>query len=151
MRIYGQAKGWTQEKLGELLGSIPRRHVSNMERGKRPINSNTAWKLAKLFNVPIDRFISDRSLNEDSIIFIGRIVDKIPIDQIFFIIRLHVRPWKQDKTNYHSGGDHDENTCEPSVSQEKHQESQEEHQNHYLSGSCSFKKRFGHRLSFYHD
>ncbi len=63
VRIYRQAKGWTQEKLGELLGDIPRQHISNMEHGKRPISSNTARKLAKLFNVPMDRFISDRSLN----------------------------------------------------------------------------------------
>jgi len=46
LRIYRQAKGWTQKKLGELLGNILRQHVSNMEHGKRPISSNTAFGIA---------------------------------------------------------------------------------------------------------
>ncbi len=80
-----------------------------------------------------------------SIIFIGRIIDKIPIDQILFIICLNVGPRNQNKTSYHGCGDHSENGSEPSISQEKHQESQEGHQNYYLAGSRSFKKFFGHR------
>lgn len=57
MRIYRELHGLTQEALGEKLGGIPRQHVSNMERGRRPISMTTAKKLAKLFSVPADRFL----------------------------------------------------------------------------------------------
>jgi transcriptional regulator with XRE-family HTH domain len=46
----------TQAQLAEKL-SIPRQHVSNMERGQRPISMATARKLAALFNVPTGRFV----------------------------------------------------------------------------------------------
>ena len=48
----------TQTRLGELLGGIPRQHISNMENRKRPISLNTAKKLAKLFNIPIERLLT---------------------------------------------------------------------------------------------
>jgi DNA-binding XRE family transcriptional regulator len=57
MRIYRKLHGLTQEALGERLGGIPRQHISNMERGRRPISMTTAKKLAKLFSVPADRFL----------------------------------------------------------------------------------------------
>jgi DNA-binding XRE family transcriptional regulator len=57
MRIYRENRAMTQTRLGELLGGIPRQHVSNMETGKRPISLNTAKKLAKLFNIPIERLL----------------------------------------------------------------------------------------------
>jgi len=57
MRIYRELHGLTQEALGEKLGGIPRQHISNMERGRRPISMTTAKKLAKLFSVPADRFL----------------------------------------------------------------------------------------------
>ena len=34
LRIYRQNRGWTQAKLGEMLGGIPRQHISNMETGE---------------------------------------------------------------------------------------------------------------------
>ena len=58
MRIYRENRGMTQTKLGELLGGIPRQHVSNMETGKRAISLNTAKKLAKLLNIPIERLLT---------------------------------------------------------------------------------------------
>ena len=57
MRIYRENRAMTQTRLGELLGGIPRQHVSNMETGKRPISLNTAKKLGKLFNIPIERLL----------------------------------------------------------------------------------------------
>jgi DNA-binding XRE family transcriptional regulator len=57
MRIYRELHGLTQKDLGEKLGGIPRQHISNMERGLRPISMTTAKKLAKLFSVPADRFL----------------------------------------------------------------------------------------------
>jgi DNA-binding XRE family transcriptional regulator len=38
-------EGMTQEKLSHITG-IPRRHISEMENGKRPIGKETAKKLA---------------------------------------------------------------------------------------------------------
>ena len=58
MRIYRENRAMTQTSLGELMGGIPRQHISNMENGKRPISLNTAKKLAKLFNIPIERLLT---------------------------------------------------------------------------------------------
>ena len=49
--------GMTQEKLGEMLGGIPRQHVSNMERGTRSISIKTAQKLAQIFKVSVEKFL----------------------------------------------------------------------------------------------
>jgi len=56
MRHYRQMGGMTQAQLAEKL-SIPRQHVSNMERGQRPISLATARRLAALFDVPTGRFV----------------------------------------------------------------------------------------------
>lgn len=57
LRIYRQNHSLTQAQLGERLGGIPRQHVSNMERGTRPISIKNARKLARLFKVSPARFI----------------------------------------------------------------------------------------------
>jgi len=57
MKIYRKIHKMTQQKLGKLLGDIPKQHISNMENGIRPISKDTAKKLAKIFNVSVDRFI----------------------------------------------------------------------------------------------
>jgi DNA-binding XRE family transcriptional regulator len=57
LRIYRENKGLTQLQLGEILGGIPRQHISNMERGHRSISLKMAKKLSLLLGVPIDKFI----------------------------------------------------------------------------------------------
>ena len=57
LKIYRENQGWTQVRLGEVLGGIPRQHVSNMERGIRPISIKMARKLARVFRVSPDKFI----------------------------------------------------------------------------------------------
>jgi len=57
MKIYREINGMTQEALGQMLGNIPRQHISNMEKGIRAISVNTAKKLSKLFKVPLEKFI----------------------------------------------------------------------------------------------
>lgn len=47
----------TQEQLAEATG-IPRRHISEMENGKRPIGKQNARKLAEVLNVDPRRFLS---------------------------------------------------------------------------------------------
>lgn len=59
MRLYRQNRGMNQSELGELLGGIPRQHVSNMERGSRPISKKVALKLSKVFATSVEKFIGD--------------------------------------------------------------------------------------------
>lgn len=57
MKIYREIHGMTQSELGKKLGGIPRQHVSNMERGTKPISLKTARKLSELFRVSIEKFV----------------------------------------------------------------------------------------------
>ena len=57
LRIYRENHRLTQAKLGEMLGGVPRQHISNMEREVRSISLKTARKLAKIFRVSPDKFI----------------------------------------------------------------------------------------------
>ncbi len=57
LRIYRENRGLTQARLGEMLGGVPRQHISNMERRVRSISLKTARKLAKLFKVSPGKFI----------------------------------------------------------------------------------------------
>ena len=57
LRIYRENKGLTQLQLGEVLGGIPRQHISNMEHGRRSISLKMARKLSSLLGAPIEKFI----------------------------------------------------------------------------------------------
>ena len=57
LRTYRENFGLTQTELGKRLGSVPRQHISNMERGSRNISLKMAKKLSKIFNISPDRFI----------------------------------------------------------------------------------------------
>lgn len=57
LRIYRENHGLTQARLGEMLGGVPRQHVSNMEREVRSISLKTARKLAQIFQVSPEKFI----------------------------------------------------------------------------------------------
>ena len=57
LKIYREKHGLTQAQLGEMLGGIPRQHVSNMERGIHPVSLKTARKLAKIFKVSPGKFV----------------------------------------------------------------------------------------------
>jgi DNA-binding XRE family transcriptional regulator len=57
MRIYRQNRKLTQEELGVKLGGISKQNISHMERDIRPISKKNAKLLAKIFDVPADRFI----------------------------------------------------------------------------------------------
>jgi DNA-binding XRE family transcriptional regulator len=58
MKVFRQNKGMTQAQLGTALGGLPRQHISNMENGSRPISKKTALRLAELFDVSVEKFIS---------------------------------------------------------------------------------------------
>ena len=57
LRIYRENHGLTQARLGELLGGVPRQHISNMEREVRSISLKTARKLAEIFRVSPEKFV----------------------------------------------------------------------------------------------
>jgi DNA-binding XRE family transcriptional regulator len=57
MRIYRLNRGMTQKDLGDLLGGIPRQHISNMEKGIRPISKKMALKLSSIFKISVEKFI----------------------------------------------------------------------------------------------
>ena len=58
IKVFRQNRNMTQAELGKALGGLPRQHVSNMENGIRPISKKIALKLAKLFDVSVEKFIS---------------------------------------------------------------------------------------------
>ena len=57
LRIYRERSGLTQTKLGEIIGGIPRQHISNMEKGRRVISLKVARKLADVFDVSFEIFL----------------------------------------------------------------------------------------------
>ena len=57
LKIYRDNRGWTQAQLGEKLDGVPRQHISNMERGLRPISRKMAKRLAQVFEVSPSKFI----------------------------------------------------------------------------------------------
>jgi DNA-binding XRE family transcriptional regulator len=57
LMVYRMNRGLTQIQLGELLGGVPKQHISNMENDKRPISLKMAKTLSKIFKVSVERFI----------------------------------------------------------------------------------------------
>ena len=53
-----QFEHWTQKQLAEKL-SIPWQHISNMERGIRPISVSMARRLGKVFGCSPELFLMD--------------------------------------------------------------------------------------------
>lgn len=60
LRIYRERRGLTQTKLGEIIGGIPRQHISNMEKGRRAISLKVARKLADVFDVSFEIFLGKK-------------------------------------------------------------------------------------------
>jgi DNA-binding XRE family transcriptional regulator len=54
---FRHREGITQAELSRKT-SIPRRHISEMENGKRPIGKTNAKKLAKVLNVDLRMLLS---------------------------------------------------------------------------------------------
>jgi len=56
LSIYRENAGLTQAQLGQKLGKT-RFRISEMERGVRGISKETGKQLAKIFKVPVERFL----------------------------------------------------------------------------------------------
>jgi len=54
---YREIRGLTQIKLGEIMGGIPRQHISNIKKGRRAISLKVARKLADVFDVSFEIFL----------------------------------------------------------------------------------------------
>lgn len=56
LRSFRYRDELTQKQVADLLGNH-RQHISEMERGKRPIGKEMAKKLGKIFNVSYKLFL----------------------------------------------------------------------------------------------
>lgn len=57
-----ESYGITQKKLGEVLGYSEAR-ISYIESGKRPITKLDLYKIADIFKVSVDYFLSSPNIN----------------------------------------------------------------------------------------
>lgn len=58
LRAYRRNRGMTQEDLARLLGArVTKRHVSDMEAGRRGISKGVAKTLARVFGTSPARFL----------------------------------------------------------------------------------------------
>jgi DNA-binding XRE family transcriptional regulator len=57
MQTYRMSRGWTQSKLGKLLGGLSRQNISDMENGRRSIGKEVAKKLAEIFDTSVEKFL----------------------------------------------------------------------------------------------
>ncbi|MBU3915194.1 helix-turn-helix domain-containing protein [bacterium] len=57
LKIYRENFGYSQAKLGKMLGGLSRQNISGMENNRRGISKETAKKLAEIFKVAVERFI----------------------------------------------------------------------------------------------
>ena len=55
VRSYRRDKGMTQGQLAKIL-KMPQSNVSQIEKGKRPVDHETAARLAKVFGVDVRVF-----------------------------------------------------------------------------------------------
>ncbi len=73
IRSYRELANLTQARLGELIGGKSKQFISDIERGRRKITSDTAEALGKALNRPSERFIESlghppgKELSQDEI------------------------------------------------------------------------------------
>lgn len=58
LRVLRAEKGWSQAELGDRLG-VSRQAVNAIETGKYDPSLPLAFKLARLFNMPIEEMFDD--------------------------------------------------------------------------------------------
>ena len=57
LRVLRAERGWSQEELGERVG-VSRQAINAIERGKFDPSLPLAFKLADLFNLPIEEIFT---------------------------------------------------------------------------------------------
>jgi len=58
IKVYRENQGLNTIELGEKLGGLSAEEISEMECNQREINFEIAEKLSQLFEVPIERFLT---------------------------------------------------------------------------------------------
>lgn len=59
LRILRKRRGMTLRELAEALGSPSHGYIGNLESGRRKPTLELAFKIAKLFHVPVERLAND--------------------------------------------------------------------------------------------
>jgi DNA-binding XRE family transcriptional regulator len=62
VRIYRENAGFTQAELGLQIGKFTRQKISDIEDNRQSISKDTAKKLSKIFDVPVQRFLQPQDL-----------------------------------------------------------------------------------------
>ncbi len=57
LRVYRENFGYSQAKLGKMLGGLSRHKISDMEHNRRGISKDIAKKVSRIFNRPVEYFI----------------------------------------------------------------------------------------------
>ena len=63
LRVLRAEQGWSQAELGDRLG-VSRQAVNAIETGKYDPSLPLAFKLARLFNMPIEAIFNDEANND---------------------------------------------------------------------------------------
>lgn len=58
IKVYRENSGWSQAELGKKIGNLSVQKISDMENGRRGISKAMAKKFSRLFDVPIERFLT---------------------------------------------------------------------------------------------
>lgn len=60
IKLHRQAKGWTQERLADAIGSTPS-YIGRLERGEQNVKLQTIEKIAEALEVNISLFFTDEN------------------------------------------------------------------------------------------
>lgn len=58
IRTLRESKGWTQKDLGVKIG-VDQSNITKMEKGKKFISMDTAYKIIEIFNISFDYLFED--------------------------------------------------------------------------------------------
>lgn len=56
VKIYRGNRDWSQADLGKKIGKS-RQFIADLEKGRRKVSLNLAKQLAKLYDIPVERFL----------------------------------------------------------------------------------------------
>jgi transcriptional regulator with XRE-family HTH domain len=79
VRRFREACGWSQEQLAESAG-LNRSYVGEIERGSAIASIVTADKLARAFNIPIERLLSAAADDDASVTTLASTASDEPAD-----------------------------------------------------------------------
>ncbi|AXK43977.1 helix-turn-helix transcriptional regulator [Erythrobacter aureus] len=60
LKVLRAERGWSQEELGERVG-VSRQAINMIERGKHAPSLQIAFKIGRVFELPIESIFEDQS------------------------------------------------------------------------------------------